>query len=144
MTKSVILSSNRLERHQTFFSLLIQVINVVGDPKFVCEVCGQRFYFGTSLTKHVKGKHLKMRPCVCEFCNKAFSGRHALATHRRQHTNETPYKCEVCGEGFRQRVSLRAHKKSKHNIIEPITCTCSVCGKGFSSDWALQTHFRLH
>ncbi|KAJ3657719.1 hypothetical protein Zmor_009503 [Zophobas morio] len=110
----------------------------------ICETCGRKFLFAYWLKKHIQSTHMKMRPHICEFCQRAFSGRNALLTHRRQHTMETPYKCEVCGEGFRQNVSLKAHRKSKHNIVEAVTCKCEVCGKGFASEHAVKAHMKCH
>jgi KRAB domain-containing zinc finger protein len=115
-----------------------------GEPTHMCDTCGKKFFSTNRLNIHMKMTHMKLRPHVCEFCNKGFSSKFALRTHRRQHTNETPYRCEVCGEGFRQNVSLKGHKKSKHNIEEPKICECKECGKGFASEWALKTHQRLH
>ena len=89
-------------------------------------------------------KHMKLRPHICEYCGKGFSGKHALRTHVRQHTNEAPYQCNLCGEGFRQRVSLRGHLKNKHNIEEENKVFCKTCNKGFASSVALDVHCRLH
>lgn len=96
------------------------------------------------LTKHINMKHMKLRPHICEYCGKGFSGRQALRTHVRQHTNEAPYHCNLCGERFRQRVSLRGHLKSRHSVEEENTVFCEICGKGFASDVALDVHSRLH
>lgn len=96
------------------------------------------------LAKHINMKHMKMRPHICEFCGKGYSGRHALRTHRRQHTNEAPYRCEFCARSFRQRVSLRGHLKTVHHVEEENTVVCDKCGKGFTTIVALNSHTRLH
>lgn len=88
--------------------------------------------------------HKKLRPHICNHCEKGFSSKYALKTHIRQHTNETPYKCPICAEGFRQKVSLRTHLKSKHNIEEDKNFPCEFCVKSFSSYVALKVHLRLH
>lgn len=89
-------------------------------------------------------KHMKMRPHICEYCGKGFSGKHALCTHIRQHTNEAPFQCNFCGDRFRQRVSLRGHLKSRHKIQEENKVFCDTCGKGFATAIALDVHSRLH
>lgn len=89
-------------------------------------------------------KHMKMRPHICEYCGKGFSGKHALRTHIRQHTNEAPFQCNFCGDRFRQRVSLRGHLKSRHKIEEENKVFCDTCGKGFATAIALDVHSRLH
>ncbi|XP_030757428.1 zinc finger protein 891-like [Sitophilus oryzae] len=114
------------------------------ERNYKCETCGKTFFLKLYLTKHINMKHMKMRPHICEYCGKGFSGKHALRTHVRQHTNEAPYQCNICGEGFRQRVSLRGHLKSKHSIQEENTQFCKICGKGFASVVALDVHSRLH
>ncbi|XP_076274127.1 uncharacterized protein LOC143205021 [Rhynchophorus ferrugineus] len=114
------------------------------ERNYKCETCGKSFFLKIYLTKHINMKHMKLRPHICEYCGKGFSGRHALRTHVRQHTNEAPYHCNLCGERFKQRVSLRGHLKSRHSVEEENTVFCDTCGKGFASDVALDVHSRLH
>ncbi|ENN81864.1 hypothetical protein D910_03046 [Dendroctonus ponderosae] len=93
----------------------------IKERNYKCEMCGKCFFSKGYMAKHISMKHMKMRPHICEYCGKGYSGKHALRTHLRQHTNETPYRCEFCGKSFRQRVSLRGHLKTAHHVEEENT-----------------------
>ena len=63
------------------------------------------------------------RPYSCELCNKVFSQKRNLITHRRIHTGERPYKCHACNKAFSQQSNLIKHQRV-HTAERPYKC-CS-------------------
>ena len=77
----------------------------------------------------------------CEECDRGFSTRQHLTTHKRTHTGEKPYSCDVCGKGFANPSNITQHKRT-HTGEKPYSC--EVCGKGFSDTSNLARHMRTH
>ncbi|XP_045906501.1 zinc finger protein 260-like isoform X5 [Micropterus dolomieu] len=139
-----------------------------GEKPFSCSVCGKRYIWKASLTKHRRihseGKrfscsvckkgcsdkselsihmrtHTGEKPFICSECGKRFGRKHSLDQHSMVHTGEKPFSCSVCGRRFAQRIQLTLHLRV-HTGEKPYTC--SVCKKSFSQASALSVHLRIH
>ncbi|KAL6086675.1 hypothetical protein STEG23_028436 [Scotinomys teguina] len=86
-------------------------------------------------------KFISEKRYKCSTCEKTFSHRTNLRTHKRIHTGEKPYKCTKCAASFRQQSHLSRHMSSH---IKEKPYTCNVCGKGFMWLPGLTEHQKSH
>ncbi|XP_057707211.1 mucin-2-like [Corythoichthys intestinalis] len=107
----------------------------------ICQQCGKGFVYGFGLTKHVQMVHGKLKPFVCQICDKAFFTKRDVETHIRSHTGERPFACHLCEKRFARRmelnVHLRWHRGEKRHW-------CPYCGKGFLDQNNLKRHKYIH
>ncbi|XP_063367628.1 zinc finger protein OZF-like [Cydia amplana] len=123
----------------------------------LCNICGARFRWRTSLLKHLRrhsgGRHR------CEVCQKVFAEAEAsgnskcaygvsilyvvkylklAAISSASHSlNQKPHECNTCGRSFTQQSSLRKHAqahdaRSQHKCID--------CDKSFLHKYSLLRH----
>ena len=168
---------------------------------YLCKVCNKRFTRKGSLTAH-KLLHKKKeksapysdkgdfevknnandttehphddnpRPYFCTQCDKQFTTKGNLNTHRLTHTGvkysctqcekhyTTPqylrkhmnvhsnkYKCTECGKGFQNNQGLKVHRQS-HSAQKPseglMLYSCSQCDKRFPNPYRLNSHMNVH
>lgn len=81
-----------------------------------------------------------LRPYVCQVCNKRFTQKAHLITHKRTHTGEKPYACHICHKRFAQSSHLNTHKRI-HTGEKPYFCT--LCNVGYCRKQRLELHL-LH
>ncbi|XP_072016724.1 uncharacterized protein [Amphiura filiformis] len=66
--------------------------------RFMCSVCGQRYYKRKHLSEHIHRHHYKARPFQCRYCPKKW----ATENHRQTHESVIHFKkgvqmCDICG-----------------------------------------------
>ena len=86
------------------------------DGQHKCELCSYASKRKSSLDRHVKTVHYKVKAYKCEQCDYAATCRSHLNMHVTSvHTKEKPYKCHLCSVGFPRKDSLTRHIKGVHN-----------------------------
>ncbi|XP_044729129.1 gastrula zinc finger protein XlCGF26.1-like [Chrysoperla carnea] len=143
-------------------------IGQINSGEFICEVCGKRYPYKSSLSLHKShhhsneshlcnfcGKncvtsarlkeHLKVhseeRPFTCEFCTKTFKTKAVLKIHLVQHTGERKFSCSQCDKTFNQGTHLRQHMRV-HTGERPYNCI--ICNKSFANKINYIVHTRIH
>ncbi|XP_061750437.1 putative mediator of RNA polymerase II transcription subunit 26 [Nerophis ophidion] len=107
----------------------------------VCQQCGKGFVYSYGLTKHLQMVHRKIKPFVCQICDKAFFTKNDVEDHIRIHTGEKPFQCHLCGKRFVKNLELKMHVKW-HNGEK--RHWCPYCGKGFFDYNNLKRHKYIH
>ena len=90
-----------------------------------CDICNKLFSNKSSLTKHIKSVHEKIK-FKCEICDKEFSQEDNLQRHKKAvHSKNIEFKCVVCERKFSRKDNLLAHKN--------VCCKCKHCHEQFFS-----------
>ena len=115
------------------------------DQAVSCLQCGQLFQRQEELKVHVC-VDAKIRPHICEVCNKGFSDGYTLKRHVVTHLPEKPYKCNQCSKSFTQKSRLNKHLDGHKIIIQSsqILWKCKECGKVFASNEEAEKHLKCH
>ncbi|KAM9770011.1 uncharacterized protein ACNS7B_007265 [Menidia menidia] len=107
----------------------------------VCRECGKGFVYPFGLTKHEQMVHGRIKPFICQVCNKGFFTKRDVEVHIRIHTGEKPFHCHLCEKKFTRRVELNVHLRW-HNGEK--RHWCPFCGKGFLDFNNLKRHKYTH
>lgn len=107
----------------------------------ICPKCGKGFVYRFGLSKHLQMVHGKIKPFICQICNKGFYSKRDVEVHIRIHTGEKPFHCHLCEKKFTRRVELNVHLRW-HNGEK--RHWCQYCGKGFLDYNNLKRHKYTH
>ena len=90
-----------------------------------CDICNKLFSNKSSLTKHIKSVHEKIK-FKCEICGKELSRKDKLQRHKKTvHWGSSEFECTVCEKKFSRKENLQAH--------ENVCCKYKHCHEQFSS-----------
>nr|CAH7750397.1 unnamed protein product [Callosobruchus chinensis] len=114
------------------------------ESPYQCSVCGDKFRFRSSLTRH-SFKHKEKKPHVCQICGKGFIQAPTLADHFRTHVGEKSFICNHCGKTFITKHALSNHL-SLHKLqdVDTFNLTCKTCNSIFNSKASLRNHLNKH
>ncbi|XP_037044569.1 zinc finger protein 2-like isoform X2 [Bradysia coprophila] len=117
----------------------------ISDMK--CSICGKEFFTRSKFTAHVRG-HDRRGWKKCPICNESFG---SLTRHMNgKHLKIRNYICDICGSAYTQWTSLKEHIETKHMQIHKrksenaATWPCEKCGKVFAFRRLLNVHVQLH
>lgn len=114
-----------------------------GEPKFVCEECGQKFYSKCMYEGHMN-KHKGVKPFSCRDCDKRFYYQTEISVHKKycgidRTPKEKPdkYICHICGDEFKKKQILTEHVNGRHGVVGNYNC---ICGANFKWRNSLRSH----
>ncbi|XP_071446310.1 uncharacterized protein [Hetaerina americana] len=114
---------------------------------FICDECGVKFKFRTSLQKHKVNRHerkVEKETYSCPHCTLTFPKKIYLTNHCiKVHCLERKFLCQVCGKKFLNQNSLNSHL-NYHTDEARNRFTCSHCSKTFLRKEKLLYHLRIH
>ena len=108
------------------FELEEKINNLVEkrNGMWTCNMCGKFNNSRFSLSRHVE-THIDGFSHPCPWCEKTFSTRDALRTHRgRTHPGETaerqllkPFNCDICAKPSESMRAVKVHKRRNHRSV---------------------------
>ncbi|XP_069683310.1 zinc finger protein 260-like [Periplaneta americana] len=107
---------------------------------YVCDVCGKRFGYASTLDGHQRHVHQKERPFVCHVCAKSFPIKGALMYHLTTHEAQQRVQCAQCGIWLKNEKILRIHRKCHQGEL----FACPHCDKVSSTRNNLRMHMKRH
>jgi KRAB domain-containing zinc finger protein len=125
----------------TAYNYLVHKQTHTRERLFPCAICAKSFTVASSLTRHVRDVHDKIKAYECGYCERSLASRVARDEHQRTHTDERPHVCETCGKGFRQRASLSVHRRFHSNVF---SFGCSQCARAFPRKQDMERHELTH
>ena len=83
------------------------------QKRFTCNQCQKTFSRKGNLATH-KITHSGEKPYHCDICQKKFAQSNNLTDHRRIHTGEKPFHCEFCKKKISSSTRFTKHQKGSH------------------------------
>ncbi|KAF7380970.1 hypothetical protein HZH68_015845 [Vespula germanica] len=108
--------------------------------RFQCDQCDKRFSTKPNLVTH-KRIHSGVRNFTCDQCGKSFIQKGNLEAHFLTHSADKPYSCSQCPKAFKTPLQLKKHE-TVHTGAKPHQC--AVCGRTFREKGTLREHHRIH
>ncbi|KAG7205667.1 hypothetical protein KM043_007617 [Ampulex compressa] len=108
--------------------------------RFPCDQCDKRFSTKPNLVTH-KRIHSGVRNFTCDQCGKSFIQKGNLEAHFLTHSADKPYNCSQCPKAFKTPLQLKKHE-TVHTGAKPHQC--AVCGRTFREKGTLREHHRIH
>lgn len=109
-----------------------------------CSTCKKSFSCKSSLTRHVKSVHNKIKNHKCGYsnCDIAFTCKSDLNRHIAYKHSKKTHLCMVknCDASFAWKTDLKNHVKHMHNDIRDYTCTVEGCNEAFHTLTKLKRH----
>jgi hypothetical protein len=102
--------------------------------KYVCEV-RQHLLMLVTENKFYNMMFYMLGEWKCNKCQRLYSSRATLASHRCSAKPTAIYQCDVCKKEF-----LRRSYLNKHMLLHLENHPCTVCAKKLQSGEALQNH----
>ena len=124
---------------QNNFSKCMKV-RYVDKSVFTCSECDKTFSRSTTLTRHIKRIHFRIRPHKCGQCTMCFTIASELKRHMQVHAGERFYKCTECAKSCATASDLKKHLRV-HTGERPYSC--SECQRTFSRSDSLCRHMRI-
>ena len=86
------------------------------NTKYFCELCKKylRLPHKSSMKKHQREVHQRIRKYACDICDKKFSRSAHLQIHSSVHDREQGHECEICTKKFYLEDYLKNHIKKAH------------------------------
>uniref|UniRef100_A0A8C6S7E3 C2H2-type domain-containing protein n=1 Tax=Neogobius melanostomus TaxID=47308 RepID=A0A8C6S7E3_9GOBI len=108
---------------------------------FPCDRCEKSYTARGALITHKRQHHSGEKPHRCDQCGRCYVWESQLKTHYRVHTGEKPYDCDLCNKKFSTSSKLTIHLRA-HTGDKPHTC--KICGMSFVVSGSLNCHMRIH
>ncbi|KAJ4429216.1 hypothetical protein ANN_26219 [Periplaneta americana] len=102
------------------------------SSSLTCPYCQKKFRQKKFFKRHI-AKHTG--EWKCNKCQKFYSSKATLASHRCIKKSRTTHHCKVCNRQFH-----RLNYLKKHMLLHVENHPCSTCGKKLQSNEILQTH----
>ncbi|XP_045137947.1 uncharacterized protein LOC123520101 isoform X2 [Portunus trituberculatus] len=77
---------------------------------FRCDKCDKTYSVRSSLNSH-RVTHNAEKMYKCDECDRAFHYSTPLMIHKRTHSDERPYHCQTCLASFKSMTNLRCHQR---------------------------------
>ena len=106
----------------------------------MCTSCNKSFSLSTSLRKHVKAIHEKLKQYKCKYCDKLYGYSTHLSVHIKTHEDGKikRYSCHICLKTFGTNQAMNLHIRYIHENMKDHKC--NICNGSFHKECDLKKH----
>ena len=109
---------------------------------YQCDICGKEVTSKTSLSKHIKFTHKKIKNFKCGHCPKTFAYKNSLTWHiESAHATIKSFVCSTCNISLCSQNALKTHIETVHDPDPKFTC--NQCGKAFKYKYNFFEHIKV-
>ncbi|KAF2898673.1 hypothetical protein ILUMI_07507 [Ignelater luminosus] len=111
---------------------------------YECGSCQTLFNSALELDHHLRNSNCvqRLRLWCCNLCEKTFTTKGSLGTHKKIHQGKKDYECKQCQKSFRTNSDLQRHINRTHTKMRYFNCT--TCNKQFYDKTDLIRHINRH
>ena len=127
-------------------NFLANLVELVANKAYMCQICGASYTRKTALTRHLK-KHDERYQFRCKTCCVYFITEKEVFDHQERTGCQKGHQCIYCSKAFRDNYTLKRHQTLVHNAevsVPRLVCPYENCKKVFIHKEVYMGHINKH
>lgn len=125
------------EREEIFEMDAVKELYCKRKRIYNCEQCNKGYSRRSSLTYHVKDKHLHYTRFQCRVCDRCFLSKSQFTVHVARHSKKKKFECRKCLQRF---FTVSDRNKHMTTCFKQPKFQCKICEKRFQTKESLRCH----